>query len=511
MATDKRVEPIAPVGASHGRRLGHALPWLALAALLLLFANGRNTISVAAWLAPLYLLRWVRSQGAWRGLTLGWLVLSATWAFQFRGMAPVPGVLYFILAAVYGLVGILPFALDRVLAPRVRGFRTTLILPSAWVVTEHLVAQLTPYGSWGSAAYTQYESLILLQVVSLTGIYGITFLIAWFAALCNWMWELGFKWPEARRGVIGFAAAMAVVLIYGGTRLALFPSDVPTVRVASLTRSDIQLFTDPEVAQRALAGSLTEEEKQEVRRLADQLNEDLLRRAETEARSGAKIIFWGETNSFVFKEDEQALIERGAELARSQRIYLGIAVGTWNGSDSKPLENKLLLIDPEGNVVWDMWKARPVPGSEAAISALDDGRIKSSATPYGTVGAAICFDMDFPGLLKQAGQQHVDLMLVPSNDWREIDPWHTHMARVRAIEQGFNLVRHTSGGLSLAADYQGRVLSSMDHYTTSDRVPISHVPMRGTRTLYARVGDLFAWICIGGLLASVVLARRKSL
>jgi apolipoprotein N-acyltransferase len=119
--------------------------------------------------------------------------------------------------------------------------------------------------------------------------------------------------------------------------------------------------------------------------------------------------------------------------------------------------------------------------------------------------------MDFPGLLKQAGQQHVDLMLVPSNDWREIDPWHTHMARVRAIEQGFNLVRHTSGGLSLAADYQGRVLSSMDHYTTSDRVLISHVPMRGTRTLYARVGDLFAWICIGGLLASVVLARRKSL
>ena len=36
---------------------------LALAAGLLLLANGRNTIPIAAWLALLFLLRFVRSQG----------------------------------------------------------------------------------------------------------------------------------------------------------------------------------------------------------------------------------------------------------------------------------------------------------------------------------------------------------------------------------------------------------------------------------------------------------------
>ena len=384
MVPDQRTEP-------NERPLGRAVPWLALASLLLLFANGRNTIPIAAWLAPVFLLRWVRSQGAWRGLTIAWLVLSATWTFQFRGMAPLPGVIYFILAAVYGLVGILPFALDKILLSRPRDLKATLVFPSAWVATEYMVAQFTPYGSWGSAAYTQYESLTLLQVLSLTGIYGVTFLIGWFAALCNWMWELDFKWPEMRRGVIGFGAVMAMVLIYGSVRLAMFPIDAPTVRVASLTRPDINLFTDPEVEQRAFTGSLTEGEKEEVRRLGDRINEDLMRRAETEARAGAKIIFWGETNSFVFKDDEPALIQRGAELARAQEVYLGIAVGTWNGANNKPLENKLVLIDPDGSVVWEMWKARPVPGPEAAISALDDGRIKSSATPYGNVGGAICF------------------------------------------------------------------------------------------------------------------------
>jgi apolipoprotein N-acyltransferase len=116
--------------------------------------------------------------------------------------------------------------------------------------------------------------------------------------------------------------------------------------------------------------------------------------------------------------------------------------------------------------------------------------------------------MDFPGFLKQAGRLRTDIMLVPSNDWKEIDPWHSQMARFRAVEQGFNLVRHTSNGLSLATDYHGRVLNSMDHFTTTDRVLISHVPIQGVATIYSRIGDAFAWVCIAALIASAVSARK---
>ena len=101
-------------------------------------------------------------------------------------------------------------------------------------------------------------------------------------------------------------------------------------------------------------------------------------------------------------------------------------------------------------------------------------------------------------------------MLVPSNDWREIDPWHSHMARFRAVEQGFNMVRHVSNGLSLATDYQGRVLASMDHFATDQRVMVAYVPTQGARTVYSRVGDLFAWLCIAVLVAAVGLSRRRT-
>ncbi len=100
-------------------------------------------------------------------------------------------------------------------------------------------------------------------------------------------------------------------------------------------------------------------------------------------------------------------------------------------------------------------------------------------------------------------------LLAPSNDWREIDPWHTQMATFRAMEQGFSLVRHTSRGLSAAVDYQGRVLAAMDHFQATDRVMISQVPIQGMRTIYWQVGDLFAWLCLLGILAMVgwVLSR----
>ena len=36
--------------------------WLATAAALLLFSNGANTVPLAAWLAPVFMLRFVRGQ-----------------------------------------------------------------------------------------------------------------------------------------------------------------------------------------------------------------------------------------------------------------------------------------------------------------------------------------------------------------------------------------------------------------------------------------------------------------
>ena len=282
--------------------------------------------------------------------------------------------------------------------------------------------------------------------------------------------------------------------------MAAFPPSGKTVRVASLSRTRILPEPSDAVWVHVREGRGAPAELEQVRVSLNAIDNDLMVRAEREAQAGAKIIFWAEGNAPVLNEDESALMDQARQLATKYRIYLGMALATWTFTENRPLQNKMVLIDPNGQVAWKYIKARPVPGGEAAMSVRSDGRLRYADTPYGRLSAVICFDADFPHLVMQAGALGADIVLDPSGDWRAIDPWHTQMASFRAIEQGFNLVRQTSGGLSAAYDYQGRLLSVMDHYETADHVMVSQIPVKGVRTVYSRFGDWFAWLCAATLI-----------
>jgi apolipoprotein N-acyltransferase len=454
------------------------------------------------------MLRFVRKQSLKVGLPVAYIVLVAGNAFQFRGMVPIPGIGYYIWLITSGIPLVLPYLIDRFIAHRLFGLTASLVFPSAWAATEYVVAQ-GPFASWGSVAYSQYGNLPLTQLVSVTGLWGITFLIGWFAAVCNWLWEEGPGSKRARRGAWLCVGTIATAMLLGGARIAVYPSSSQTVRVASISKRKVEPELSPAVSQRMFGGQATREDMDAIRRWATAMDNDLLSRAEREMQAGAKIVFWGEANAPVLKEDEAAFVTRGGDLATKYRVYFGMALGVLNRGKGPFLENKLVLIQPSGQVAWEYNKTHPVPGPEAAAQVRGDGKLRALDTPYGRLSSIICFDGDFPQLLAQAGALRADVMLDPSNDWRAIDPWHTQMASFRAIEQGFNLIRHTSQGLSAAFDYQGRRLSAMDHYQTADYAMISQVPTRGARTIYSLLGDWFAWVCLAGLVSLTVLSFGK--
>jgi apolipoprotein N-acyltransferase len=484
-------------------RLRTSWLWLPAAGLLLLFANGRNNVPLSAWLAPVLMMRFLRGGRIWR-LLAAWPVAVAAWAFQFRGMVPAPQPFLAAIWLAYGLAAMIPFVVDRLMARRLGTLASTLVFPCAAMGSDYLIS-LVPYGSWGSPAYTQYGNLPLMQLASITGIYGITFLLAWFAAVVNAAWEKSFELSRVRSAVFAYTAVLGGVLFFGGVRLAYRPPG-PTVRVASITRPDIRPFPSDDIARRAMEGRLTAEELQQVRDRSRVIDEDLLRHAAREADAGARMVFWGEGNSYVLPEDEAWLMDQASQLARDKQIYLGLGNVVWHYGKPKPLENTLVLFDPEGTLAWKFLKAHPVPGGEAAISMRGDGSLKFADTRFGRISGVICFDADSVQLLRQAGRGKADIVLIPSNDWRAIDPWHTQMAVFRAVEQGFNMVRQASGGLSVAVDYRGRVLGSMDHYqSTADRTLVVQVPIHGVGTAYSYLGDLFSWLALAGLASLCVM------
>jgi apolipoprotein N-acyltransferase len=301
------------------------------------------------------------------------------------------------------------------------------------------------------------------------------------------------------------------VIVGGSSRLAFFSPQSQTVRVAGISGSLAVNTQAMQLIDHAfptfLAGKATQADLETIRRATTMMNTDLLTRSQREASAGAKIVVWPECGAGILQEDEPALLAQAAAVAQNAHIYLdmGLCILT----NQAPYEkDQAVLIDPQGQVVWSYDKARPVPGLDKSLPG--DGKVPTVDTSYGRISNVICFDGDFPYLSRQAGLAHADTMLVPSNDWREIDPWHTQDITFRAIENGFSLVRQTSNGLAMAVDYEGRVLASSDYFATGGQVMIASVPMRGVQTIYAVVGDLFAWLCLAGLLVLTAFALVQS-
>lgn len=482
--------------------------WLIGAVGMLFFADGRDTIALAAWLAPALLLRFVRTQPAARGLAIAYVALILTRGIALRGMIPIPGVFYYIFLVISNFSALLPYIADRVMAPRLKGLWSTLVFPCT-LVTAQFIYSHGPVGSWGSIPYTQSNNLPLLQLLSVTGLWGITFLIGWFASTVNVGLQQDADRPRRFYPLALLAGVYIVVVLAGGARLALFPPNSTTVRVASLSPGKQGPRLPDSVVNAVTGGTANEEQISAFRTATSKDQDELLRRTEREANAGAKIIFWSETATYLLKQDEPALLARASGQAARDHVYLGLALGTWTPGTPHPLENKFVLIEPSGRIAWEYLKARPTPGPELSVSVKSDGRLRQSDTEFGKMAAAICYDTDFPKLMAQAGTGRADMVLSPAGDWKAIDPRHTEIASFRAIEQGFNLVRQSNGGLSAAYDYQGRRLASMDEYQATELTLVSQVPTSGTRTIYSKLGDWFAYISMLALLALVVLTWRN--
>ncbi|WP_089958684.1 nitrilase-related carbon-nitrogen hydrolase [Lentzea xinjiangensis] len=93
------------------------------------------------------------------------------------------------------------------------------------------------------------------------------------------------------------------------------------------------------------------------------------------------------------------------------------------------------MTGPDGAVLWTYQKSHPVPGLEPYRPGTGVAPVVS--TPYGRLSSVICYDAHFPSMMRA----DADIMLVPGGDWPQIGHVHSEMAGLRAIENGYSLVR----------------------------------------------------------------------
>jgi apolipoprotein N-acyltransferase len=485
--------------------------WLLIGFALLPFTFFQTVIPLAAWLAPLFLLRFTRTSRRPRAaLALVFLAYAVAVLIASRGL---PFNFFGFLGNILfkGLVWTLPYAIDRLLAHRLQGWSRSLVFPLAFTSLDWLLS-LLKVSSSGSPAYSQYGISALLQLLSITGMWGITFLITWCAAILNELWEHRFDW-RSLRGQLGlFAGVLVMVLLFGSLRLYMAAPASQSVKAATITVDSQTVQDATKLIDWAKFNRSTDAERAALRPKLAATVDQMLARSQTALRSGAKIVTWQESSGWVLEEDKPAILEQAATLAKRYGAYLQISLEVLTRTPSLPyLRDQSILIDPTGRILWVYDKTHPVPYDEAFVTISGPGKLPLVDTPFGRWSTAICYDTYYPALIRQAGKNKVDILFAPTNDVHPYAASAIAMADYRAIENGFAMIRPTGNGLSAAIDPLGRVLASQDYFTSSSGIMLASLPTHGVTTLYSRIGDAFAYLCVIGLilLAGQALLRRQ--
>jgi apolipoprotein N-acyltransferase len=456
---------------------------VAATAALLFWGTGLHPLWYLTWFAPLPVLLIAPRLGGWSAFliaALAWFVGSLNmWYYLLTNFATLPLVLIFSLvpACLFGL----SVVLFRMFLRRGDLWTAALFFPAFWVALEYLNNVTSPNGTFPNMGYTQMDCLPVLQLASLTGIWGIGFCLFLLPAAIA-VADSGQGRAVERRRLAGAVALMlAAVVGYGYWRLVATPVPESSVKVGLMATGVGTTFPRTDSA-------------------ALELFRDYADKSATLAAEGAQNIILPEKIAVV--SDSAASQVDAIFTAASARTHAAYLVGLDRGTVSKRF-NEARLYSSDSVAIYDKHHMVPVlenvdqPGTNIAV--------------IGKTGIEICKDLDFPALSRQYGAKGVGLLLVPAWDFT-LDGWlHGRMAIMRGVESGFTIVRAAKQGFLTVSDDRGRILAQREDATVPLASLVATAPVHHDDTLYLLWGDWFAWLDIAGVLALLVAAAGHSL
>jgi apolipoprotein N-acyltransferase len=459
------------------------------------------TIPIAILIAPVFILRFSRTQPVGRGnlLTLFGFYLSISiglwWLYETNTLFNAVKIL--LLALLYAL----PFMIDRSIYERftkngISSELTTLTFPVISTAI-HFLSSLEGFfeGTIQIGKFV-FGPIILQQLLSLFGICGFIFLASWFASTINYVWENGFDWGKSRKTAFTFVAVTLAIFVFGAVKTSSSNPERDTVKVAAilLLHEEGELTSMDEM----WAGRQVSPFEKTVSTI-DHLTK-------TAASNDAKIVSFQEFAMMVDEGSEEKLKEEFQKIAKENDVYLSVTFGTY-AREGKG-ENIHVLIDNKGEIQLDYTK-RYVTGlaelniGEAGYFRKGPEIIQWADTPYGRIAVSICRDLEMTDYIRQAGKANVDIMLSSAYEFEQ--GLVIHSTYMRTIEYGFSLLRPAQHGITVAVDYNGQVLSQMDFADSGDGIMYAELPMQGVKTLYTQIGDILGWICIVGLVGLILI------
>nr|WP_185256649.1 nitrilase-related carbon-nitrogen hydrolase [Anaerocolumna chitinilytica] len=467
-----------------------------------IFSNGSWAIPLLAWIYPILFLQLLNKKNSLKICFLILGIFTAGFMVQFTEVIG-NGIIICALAAI--IISVLKTIPYLIYCKSKKDFKGTLLFAAGAVAAEYGIYLIYPIVAGLSDAYTQYQNLLLIQITTILGIYGIVFIINWTASMVVLIWNRRGIWNNLCKAIAIYCTVMACIFTYNAFMLYFNNAHSESVRVAAVTVPVSHLLNeDSDVKAVIYSNDFTDLNLINTKRKLAAVQDELFQKSYNEAVSGAKIIFWSELNGVVMKEDEKALLSRAAKFAVDNDVYFMISLLVKTPYKNLK-ENKTVAFNPQGKVVSEYFK---FGRSFGELCIKGDGKIKLFDTKYGKIAPFICSDMAFTTVITQAGRNGVDILLDPASDWKEMSPIAIKTAVIRGVENGCAILRHTNEGISVATDSSGKLLAYADYFNSDTKTVTAQIPTGGRFTVYPYIRNLFANLCVLYVLGCLVLYIR---
>jgi len=477
------------------------LAWLTLVPLLL----------VARTASPRRAFGW----GALYGFTAGWMV--TWWLTQAVARYFAAGILPAALAmsvayavAVAGTFGLFAAGAALVMTGGSTLSRRLVAVPALWTAVEVLRARLLAQ-PWALLGYTQHAHIGLIQVAAVTGVYGVSFLVALGnAAIAEALVALrnGRGLRAACRSLAVPAAVIGGVWLVGAAHALRGPDGGFAAQPVAVVQTGVPPafhWTQPYAEQQLVAHL----------RATDALPVD----------GGPALIVWPENALTLYLENEPLVARQLGRLAARHHADLLFGGPRFedghtfnsarllraNGQSSHYDKQRLVLFAESGP-----FAARPPETADESPHAFTAGVVPGVLQSFVPLGVSICHEILYPDLIGRTVRAGAGILVNIANDgWLDggygvASRQHFAMAVFRAVETRRYLVRAATTGVSGIVDPFGRVVDTVPAGSVGTATAV--VAARSELTPYVHLGDAFALLCLlhAAALVAATLAARGS-
>jgi apolipoprotein N-acyltransferase len=414
----------------------------------------------------------------------------------------------------------LAFALARLLWSE--GAWRILVLAAAISGAEWLKGHVLTGFPWNAPGMALGDNLVLAQMASIVGLYGLTFLsVAIFASPATLATEPSWRtrWTAPLLALLTLAGLAG----FGFWRLGDGPPGMVKgvkLRIMQPNLAPDQKFIPAnrdEIVSRYLALS------------------DKATSPEHSGVADVTHLFWPESAfPFILTREPMMLNRIVAALGEKTTLITGAirAREALPGETNSRYFNSIFVISKGGALIdfadkvhlvpfgeylplegyLDRWGLRQlvrVPGGFTA--GLERRLLKIPGLP--DAAPLICYEAVFPGEVVPPGAKRPGLLVNLTNDaWygETSGPYqHLAQARLRTIEEGLPMVRAANTGISAVIDPYGRIVGSLPLAT--EAVLDAELPRAIAQPLYARFGDLAFFAMLLVATAGGFVLRRSSI